>query len=59
MTHSLVLLRALHADRRGVTALEYALIAGVLGSLLVAGFTAFGTDLQSALTSLAASIPGT
>ncbi len=59
MTPNLFLLRSLRADRRGVTALEYALIAGVLGTLLVAGFTTLGTDLQTALTSLAASIPGT
>lgn len=52
-------LRSLRGDRRGVTALEYALIAGVLGTLLVAGFTFLGSNLQSALTSLAASIPGT
>lgn len=59
MRHSLTLLRALHSDRRGVTALEYALIAGVLGSLLVTAFAALGTNLHSVLTSLAASIPGT
>jgi len=58
MTSYLFLLRSLRADRRGVTALEYALIAGVLGTLLVTAFTTLGTDLQTALTTLAASIPG-
>ncbi len=48
----------LHADRRGVTALEYALVAGALSGLLVAAFTLLGTDLQAALAAVAALIPG-
>ncbi|WP_372624361.1 Flp family type IVb pilin [Falsiroseomonas sp.] len=35
--------------RDGVTALEYAVIAGVAATVLVAAFTAFYTDLQTAL----------
>lgn len=58
MIHYLKLLRALYGDRRGVTALEYALIAGVLATVLVTAFTTLGTDLKTALTTLAASIPG-
>ncbi|MDE2580010.1 MAG: Flp family type IVb pilin [Rhodospirillales bacterium] len=54
----LKLLRVLYGDRRGVTALEYALIAGVLATVLVTAFTTLGTDLSTALTKLAASIPG-
>ncbi len=41
---------ALKLDRRGVTALEYAIIAGVLGALLVTGFTKFGKTLNDTLS---------
>ena len=49
---------SLRADRRGVTALEYALVAGALSGLLVAAFTVLGADLQTALLTAAANIPG-
>ena len=58
MRHFQILPRTLHADRRGVTALEYALVAGALSGLLVAAFTLLGTDLQAALAAVAALIPG-
>jgi pilus assembly protein Flp/PilA len=58
MTHFTTLLRAMKADRRGVTALEYALIAGVLATVLVTAFTLLGTNLSAALTAVAGSIPG-
>jgi Flp pilus assembly pilin Flp len=54
----LKLLQALNSDRRGVTALEYALIAGVLATVLVTAFTTLGTDLKTALLAVATSIPG-
>jgi pilus assembly protein Flp/PilA len=49
----------LKADRRGVTAMEYGIIAGLLALVIVAGltvggpalgniFTKIGTDLQNA-----------
>jgi pilus assembly protein Flp/PilA len=47
-------------DRRGVTALEYALIAAVMGALIVTAVTSLGgglvtafTDIGSALTTAA------
>ena len=40
------------ADRRGVTAMEYGLIAGVLAVGLAAAFTALSTRLQAAFTAL-------
>jgi Flp pilus assembly pilin Flp len=43
----------LRADERGVTAVEYAVIAGVLITAVAAAFTAFGTTLQTFLTGLA------
>jgi Flp pilus assembly pilin Flp len=36
-------------SRRGVTALEYAVIAGVVGIGLVAAFTTFYADVSTAL----------
>ena len=57
MRHFRVLLRALHADRRGVTALEYALVASALSGVLVAAFTLLGGDIQASLTAVAAIIP--
>ena len=43
--------RLLHDDR-GVTALEYGLIAAVMGALIVIAFTTFGTDLGTAFTDI-------
>ncbi len=57
MIEYLKLLRVLYGDRRGVTALEYALIAGVLATVLVTAFTALGTSLSTALSNLAKEIP--
>ena len=50
--------QSLRAGRRGVTALEYALVAGALSGLLVVAFTVLGGDLQTALVAAAANIPG-
>ena len=41
------------ADRRGVTAMEYGLIAGVLAVGLAAAFTALGDRLEAAFAALA------
>ena len=40
-------LQALRQDRHAVTALEYGLIAAVMGTVLSAAFTAFGNDLKT------------
>ena len=48
---------ALQTDRRGVTAMEYALIAGVIVTVLAGCFTAFFGSLQTALTAIGAAIP--
>jgi Flp pilus assembly pilin Flp len=45
-------LRALKGDRRGVTAVEYAVIAGVMVVAVAAAFTAFGSTLLNYLTAL-------
>jgi pilus assembly protein Flp/PilA len=49
---SLTALRRLSGDRRAVTALEYGLIAAVMGSLIVTAFTTLGTSMHTAFTSM-------
>lgn len=45
-------LAALGTDRRGVTALEYGIIAGVLGLALITIFTNFGGTLSGLFTNI-------
>ncbi len=44
------------ADRRAVTALEYGIIASILGLVLVTIFGKFGTTLTTLFSSVGASI---
>ena len=46
------LLRRVRMDRRGVTALEYGLIAAVMGALIVSAVTTLGNSLNTAFTSI-------
>jgi len=39
-------------DTRGVTALEYGLIAAVMGALIVTAFTTLGTNMGTAFTTI-------
>ncbi len=50
----LLALRSMIGDRRAVTALEYGLIAAVMGSLIVIAFTSLGTKMGTAFTSIGA-----
>jgi pilus assembly protein Flp/PilA len=43
-------------DRDGVTALEYGIIASILGLVLVGIFTSFGKTLSALFSSVATSI---
>jgi pilus assembly protein Flp/PilA len=43
-------------DKRAVTALEYGIIAGVLGLVLIAIFKSFGSQLSTLFTSIGNSI---
>ena len=45
-------LRTLVRDRRGVTALEYGLIAAVMGALIVTAFTTLGNNMGTAFTTI-------
>ena len=48
----------LRTDRQGVTSVEYALVAGAMTALLIAGFSALGGDVKTVLVAVAALIPG-
>jgi pilus assembly protein Flp/PilA len=50
-------LNALRQDERGVTALEYGLIAGLVAVVIVTSVTALGTKLTSTFTLIAAALP--
>jgi pilus assembly protein Flp/PilA len=44
--------RRMRRDKRGVTALEYGLIAAVMGALIVSGVTSLGNSMNSAFTTI-------
>ncbi len=46
----------LKADRRAVTALEYALIAGVIVATILAGFQVLATDMNNKFTNIGTSL---
>ena len=43
-------------DESGATAIEYALIAGLMATALIAAFTLLGGQIESAFTSIGASM---
>jgi Flp pilus assembly pilin Flp len=49
-------LLALHADQRGVTALEYGLICALILLVAMISFASFTTSLSATLTSVAESL---
>jgi|HubBroStandDraft_1064217.scaffolds.fasta_scaffold1702963_1 pilus assembly protein Flp/PilA len=50
-------LKALAKDERGVTALEYGLIAGLVAVVIVTSVKALGSTLTTTFTSIAAALP--
>ena len=48
--------KALSSDERGVTALEYGLIAGLMAAILVGAITPLGTALTSTFATIASSL---
>jgi pilus assembly protein Flp/PilA len=48
--------RQLKNDRRGVTALEYGLIAAIMAGILVTVIGTFGSDLTTAFTHIGTSL---
>ena len=49
-------MRAIIRDKRGVTALEYGIIAGVLGLVLITVFQHFGSTLTGLFGKIGSSI---
>ncbi len=56
MTEFLKLWLELKTDRRAVTALEYGLIAGLIGVALITGATTLGGNLNTTFTDVAAKV---
>jgi pilus assembly protein Flp/PilA len=56
MRNALTDIRRLIKDREAVTALEYGIIAGVLGLTLIVIFTTFGTTLKTLFTTIGTKI---
>ncbi|HEX3995909.1 MAG TPA: Flp family type IVb pilin [Acetobacteraceae bacterium] len=52
MTQLVTAWLAFKSDRRGVTALEYGLIAGVIVAVITLGFTSLADALSSQFTSI-------
>jgi pilus assembly protein Flp/PilA len=50
-------LKALARDERGVTALEYGLIAGLVAVVIVTSVKALGTTLAATFASISAALP--
>lgn len=49
----------LRADRRGVTALEYGLIAGLIATIIIGAFTTLGGGITHAFGIIAAALNAT
>jgi len=56
MTLFLLTWLQLKIDRRGVTALEYGLIAGVIVAVIILGFKGLGTALSSKFVTIGNSL---
>lgn len=50
------LFKALQKDERGVSALEYAILAGILIVVIVTGVTSFKTNIQTLFTNASTAI---
>ena len=49
-------LRRLRIDQRGVTAVEYAIIAGVVALVIYAAFQTLGTNISTQINSVATKV---
>jgi pilus assembly protein Flp/PilA len=49
---------AIRFDKRGVTAMEYGLIAALVAVVIITGVTAVGTSLQALFTKISTTIAG-
>ena len=51
-----VLLERVKADSKGVTALEYGLLAGLIAVVIIGGATVLGTNVNTLFNSIASSM---
>jgi pilus assembly protein Flp/PilA len=56
MTKIARLIAALRADRRAAAAIEYGLIAAVIGGVVISSATSFGNSLSNAYTSIGSTL---
>ena len=56
MSDALNALLALKNDRRGVTAIEYGMIAALISVVIIATITTIGTKLETAFTTISAGL---
>jgi pilus assembly protein Flp/PilA len=54
--YTLALLQSVKTDRKGVTALEYGLIAGLIAVVIITAVTTLGTNLSAQFASVATAI---
>ena len=57
--HTLALLQNVKGDRKGVTALEYGIMAGLIAGVIVVAVTLIGTDLNLVFGVLTTALGGT
>ncbi|TDH59612.1 Flp family type IVb pilin [Dankookia rubra] len=58
LTYLYLSARALVTDRKGVTALEYGLIAALIATVIIGAVTTLGTNLSGVFTNIAGNIAG-
>ncbi|MGC1409490.1 MAG: Flp family type IVb pilin [Acetobacteraceae bacterium] len=51
-------LMLLRSDRKGVTALEYGLLAGLIAVVIIAGATLLGTNINALFSRIAGELTG-
>ena len=56
--HSFITAKKADIDERGATAVEYALMVGLIGLAIIAGATALGNAINTKFTASATSISG-
>jgi pilus assembly protein Flp/PilA len=56
ITRPLQTMKQFHRDRRGVTAIEYSLIAALIGLVIIVGATTIGTTLNTTFASISTSL---
>lgn len=56
MTKLVAKTRSLIADRKGVTALEYGLIAALIAVVIIAAVTTLGTSLSTTFSTIASAL---